>query len=77
MWENKEMGLPGQVDGSDYGGCLHSLRVYVVPLKCREQGSAVNMFSKPPPTLPLTTAREEQDSRQRSFVPIHEATDRT
>lgn len=30
MWENKEMGLPGQVDGLDYGRCLHSLRVYVV-----------------------------------------------
>lgn len=50
------------------------------PLKCHKQGSDgsdVIMFSKPPPTLPFTTAREEQDSRQRSFVPIYEATDGT
>lgn len=50
------------------------------PLKCHKQGSDgsdVIIVSKPP-TLPFTTAREiseEQDSRQRSFVPIYEAAD--
>lgn len=50
------------------------------PLKCHKQGSNgsdVIIVSKPP-TLPFTRAREiseEQDSRQRSFVPIYEAAD--
>lgn len=60
--ETRRWHYQGQVDRTDYGGCLHSQEFMWsgAIAKCRKQGndgSDVVTFSKSP-TLPFTTARE-------------------